>query len=294
MAQKSPVDTIGRAEAKALTERIRKHIDAAWQDITLAYEGKAWKAMGYASWEAYVKAEFDMGRSRSYQLLDQGRVIRALAAATGEVSTSVDISEAAARDIKPELPAVTAEIKQRVERGEDPETAVSATVAAARTEKERQREERKAHQAEIDRQRDETRESLPQAIKDIEAAKQKAIADRKASKDATPLYNGLPAEDRISELEESVRVLEAEADLLRAENKLYSEMKVQFAQGGFDKVIAGKDAEISALETRLYRESEDKASWMKSARYWQAEAKKLGWSNGDFTIDLETGEIADA
>ena len=32
---------LNRAEATALTERIRKHIDAAWSDITRAYEGKA-------------------------------------------------------------------------------------------------------------------------------------------------------------------------------------------------------------------------------------------------------------
>ncbi len=86
----------------------------------------------------------------------------------------------------------------------------------------------------------------------------------------------------------------AEAVRLRAENKLYGEMKVQFEQGGFDKVIAGKDEEIRVLETRLYQESSDKASWMKAAKYWQGEAKKLGWTNGDFTVDLETGEIADA
>lgn len=291
MAQKSPTTQLTKAEASALTERIRGHIDAAWADITKAYEGKAWKALGYTSWEAYVKAEFDMSRQRSYQLIDQGRVIHAIAEATGEsVNHGRHISEREAREIKRDLPAVTSEIRERVEQGENPETVVSETVAMARADKERQREERKVQQAEFDRQREEHAAALPDAIKQREQAKAEAIAARKAA----PADDGLPDEDRIAELEEAVRVLEAENADLKAENKLYGEMKVQFQQGGFDKVIAGKDEEIRVLQSRLYSESADKASWMKSAKYWQAEAIKLGWKNGDFTVDIETGEIADA
>lgn len=291
MTQKSPATLLTKGEASALTERIRGHIDAAWADITKAYEGKAWKALGYASWEAYVKAEFDMSRRHSYRLIDQGRVIREIAEATAESVTRV--SQISARDVaavKDDLPTVTAEIRERIEQGEAPETAVAETVATARAEKERQREERKAKQAEFARQREEHVATLPDAIKRREQAKAEAIAARKAA----PANDGLPDEDRIAELEEAVRVLEAENADLKAENKLYGEMKVQFQQGGFDKVIAGKDEEIRVLQSRLYSESADKASWMKSAKYWQAEAIKLGWKNGDFTVDIETGEIADA
>lgn len=291
MTQKSPATQLTKAEASALTERIRGHIDAAWADITKAYEGKAWKALGYSSWGAYVKAEFDMSRRHSYRLIDQGRVIREIAEATGEnVTHGSQISERVAREIKEDLSAITAEIKQRVEQGKDPETAVSETVTAARAEKERQRQDRKAQQVEFDRQREEHVATLPDAIKQREQAKAEAVAARKAA----PADDGLPDEDRIAELEEAVRVLEAENADLKAENKLYGEMKVQFQQGGFDKVIAGKDEEIRVLQSRLYSESADKASWMKSAKYWQAEAIKLGWKNGDFTVDIETGEIADA
>lgn len=165
-------------------------------------------------------------------------------------------------------------------------------VADRRQTKAKAKTEREARQAENDALRDQHRDALPEAIKAQEQAKQAAIEKRR-SKGSNSEPAGLTDEDRIAELEEAVRVLEAENDELKAENKLYGEMKVQFEQGGFEKVLADKDEEIRVLETRLYGESADKASWMKSAKYWQAEALKLGWKNGDFTLDPETGEVAD-
>ncbi len=249
MEQKNITGPMEKAEAQAITDRIRGHIDAAWADITRAYEGKAWKALGYSSWEAYVKAEFDMSRRRSYQLLDQGRVIEAVREVVG---TDVHISEAATREIKEDLPTVTTEIERRIADGDKPVQAVKETVAAARE------------------------------------AKADAIAKRKAA----PIdVDALIAE--VEGLREANAALESEVAELRADNAKWEAMRVQFEQGGFEKVIAGKDAVISGLETRLYGESEDKASWMKSAKYWQEEAKKLGWKNGDITIDIETGEVVD-
>jgi hypothetical protein len=273
---------MNKAEATAITERIRKHIDAAWADITRAYEGKAWKAMGYSSWEAYVKAEFDMGRSRSYQLLDQGRVIQALREATGKVSTSVDVSEAAARELKPDLPAVTAEIRAKVEAGEDPKKAVDETVAARRAEKERQREERKAQQAEFDRQREEARAALPDEVKAQQTAKQQAIEARQKPQ---PANDGLSPEDRIAELEDAVRSLEAENARLKAENKKFGEMKAEWEKGGFEAVIAGKDAVIAAQASRIERESQEKVRNLNTSEMWRKRAEEAGWSN-DVVIPL--------
>lgn len=289
MAQKSPATQLTKAEASALTERIRGHIDAAWDDITKAYEGKAWKALGYSSWGDYVKAEFDISRQHSYKLIDQGRVIQELEKAAGE--DVAHVRQISARDtaaVKDDLPAVTAEIRERVEQGEDAATAVSETVAAARAEKERQREERKAQQAEFDRQREEHVAALPDAIKHREQAKAEAIAARKAQS----VEGGLSLEDRIAELEEALRVLEAENAELKAENKLYGEMKVQFQQGGFAKVIADKDEEIRVLETRLYSESEEKIKNLNTLTWAMKKLSELGWSR-NVAIDIETGEIVD-
>lgn len=283
-------DLLTKAQAKALTDRIRKHIDAAWADITAAYEGKAWKALGYASWEAYVRAEFDMSRRRSYQLLDQGRVIGAIAEAAGEsVNERTQISEFAAREIKEDLPAVTAEIKQRVEQGEDPKTAIDETIAAARAEKERQRKERKAQQAEWDRQREEARARLNPDIQRAEAAKARNGSVHAAV--AKPSHV-LSLEDRIAELEEANRVLEAENAELKAEIKKFSEMKAEWERGGFEEVVRGKDEVIRAQASRIESESAEKVRNLRSMEWWRQKAFDLGYSN-KAVIDLETGELVD-
>lgn len=98
-------------QARALTDRIRDSVEATWSLLLEAHESRAWAALGYSTWAEYVSAEFDMSRSRSYQLLDQGRVVREI---QGAVSTKVDIDERAARDIKPHLDDVTDEIQERI------------------------------------------------------------------------------------------------------------------------------------------------------------------------------------
>ncbi|RUM95170.1 hypothetical protein EET67_24790 [Pseudaminobacter arsenicus] len=202
----------------------------------------------------------EIGRRGDYGAVTSGAEVTPATAADAGL-THKDIHEARAiRDAEKVDPGVVERtLEKRLDAGQEP------TKAALREA--------------IQKVRDETRESLPQAIKDMEAAKQKAIADRKASKDATPLYNGLPADDRIAELEEAVRVLEAEAETLRAENKLYGEMKVQYEQGGFEKVIAGKDEEIRALLTRVESESQEKVRNLRAADRWRKRAIELGYTD---------------
>jgi phage-related minor tail protein len=321
---RTPLTTqMDKADATALTQRIRTAVDGLWDMLLEAHDRKAWKALGYKTWEAYVTAEFSMSRRHSYRLLDQGRVINAVRGATGDLcpsgsqnqtgrghtrtlsapSASIDISEREARDLKPDLPAVTEEIKARVDAGEDPKKAADETIAAKRAEKEKAKAEAKAakekakaekaaKQAELDRQREEHRAKLPEAVKQQQAAREAAIEARKA-KPADP-DEVLADADRIAELEEAVRVLEAENAELKAEIKanadLYGEMKVQWESGGYDKVIADKDGVIRVLESRLYQESADKVSWMRSAQWWKEQAIKLGWSNDEVIYDGE-GEV---
>lgn len=103
------------AEARALTDEIKHAAERVWSLLLQAHERGAWKALEYPTWESYVRAEFDMSRSRSYQILDQGRVVREITAAAG-VSTMVDIDEREARDLRPHLPHVAAAVRERVER----------------------------------------------------------------------------------------------------------------------------------------------------------------------------------
>ncbi|ESX13636.1 hypothetical protein X768_04665 [Mesorhizobium sp. LSJC265A00] len=258
-------------EAVALTGRIRKAVDSAWALLLEAQEREAWKALKYASWEAYVRAEFSLSRSRSYQLLDQGRVIAAIAEATGDLSTSVDISEAVARDIKADLPSVTADIKTRVQQGEAPHKAATDVIAEKRAAKEKAK-------AEHDRQREQSRAALPDAVKQHAAVREAAITKAKAG--------GTEADDVRTELVEQVLGLEDDNAKLKAENGKFADMWVQYQKGGFEAVIAGKDEEIRTLNSRLIQESADKAGWMKRAKTWQKRAIDLGWSS-DIIIPLD-------
>lgn len=93
------------AEAGALTAKIKSYVGVTWVLIAEAHARRAHKALGYATWADYVEAEFDISRSRSYQLISQARVVLEISEA---VSTTVDISEREARDLEPML----AEAKQ--------------------------------------------------------------------------------------------------------------------------------------------------------------------------------------
>lgn len=101
--------------ARALTERIRNATQHVCLLLMEAHEGRAWSALGYRTWERYVKREFGLSRSRSYELLDQGRVIAELQSAAG-MSEIPDISAYAAGQIKPYLGEVTQSIRERTGR----------------------------------------------------------------------------------------------------------------------------------------------------------------------------------
>jgi hypothetical protein len=101
--------------ARALTERIRNATQHVCLLLREAHEGRAWSALGYRTWEQYVKREFNLSRSRSYELLDQGRVIAELQMAAG-LSEIPDISAYAAVQIKPYLAEVTTSIRERARK----------------------------------------------------------------------------------------------------------------------------------------------------------------------------------
>lgn len=68
------------AEARALTTQIQRTSVRLWLLVTEAHDRKAHLALGYENWADYVKAELNMSESRSYQFLDTGHVMKALAA----------------------------------------------------------------------------------------------------------------------------------------------------------------------------------------------------------------------
>jgi hypothetical protein len=101
---------LNREDALELTSQIRAAADLIWVLIARAHAGRAWEALGYPSWEAYVREEFNISRSRAYQILDQGRVIQEISAAA-PVGTHVNVNERQAREIKRVLGEVVGEVK---------------------------------------------------------------------------------------------------------------------------------------------------------------------------------------
>lgn len=75
------VAVLSREDARRLTKEINGRTIQLWLLVERAHYGRAWEALGYDSWKAYVSKELDMSESRSFQLLDQAKVMRELAAA---------------------------------------------------------------------------------------------------------------------------------------------------------------------------------------------------------------------
>jgi hypothetical protein len=101
---------LDQAAARALTQRIREAADHVCRLLLEAHDRGAASALGYGSWAAYVRAEFHLSRSRSYQLLDQARVIHTIEETIG-VSRILDISPFAAKQLKPHLSDVVEAVR---------------------------------------------------------------------------------------------------------------------------------------------------------------------------------------
>lgn len=114
------LDPIDAERARALTDRIKGEMHWVCVLLLEAHDRRAWLALGYPTWERYVREEFSLSRSRSYELLDQGRVVTRIQAAAG-LGELPEISAYAAGEIKSMLPDVVDEIRRRLPEGGSPE-----------------------------------------------------------------------------------------------------------------------------------------------------------------------------
>lgn len=183
---------------------------------------------------------------------------------------SGEVSQSAAAEVAKLPPAVQ---KQIVSDGK--------TAAAAKELREKRAAERKAAQDQNDASRESVRSALPAFVAEQEKFKAAATAAK-----ATKNDNAFSDADRIAELEETVHALESEIGALRSENKLYGEMKIQFAKGGFEQIIAAKNEEIRVLQTRVASESQEKVKNLRSMEFWKKKAVELGYSSRE-VIDLD-------
>lgn len=108
-------------EALELTKSIKSTITAAWVLLGRAHDGKAYRALGYNTWEEYVRTEFDFSVRTSYRLLDKAEVVRALEEAT-PADTTIQLTNKQVQEIKRELPKIVQRVQQETE-GQTPEAA---------------------------------------------------------------------------------------------------------------------------------------------------------------------------
>lgn len=161
-------------EARELTDRIRSAADMLWVLIARAHAGRAWEALGYSSFESYVREEFDISRSRGYQLLNQARVVEAIEAATPD-GTELRLSEAAARDIKGVIDEVVPEVESRT-AGLAPDEAGDVVEEIVNEFRERVREQRE--------QRDE--DDLEAQERETDLAERRGFSDSSGGSYPTP------------------------------------------------------------------------------------------------------------
>jgi len=75
--EKAPT-ILTRRGAELLTEKIGKALDRASRLLVQAYEGRAWEALGFVSWEAYTAAHFGEVAGIKLERPDRVRLVAAL------------------------------------------------------------------------------------------------------------------------------------------------------------------------------------------------------------------------
>lgn len=101
-----------KGAARELTDQIKATATATYVLVHRAHEFKCWVSLGYSTWEDYVVTEFDMSKSRSYQLINQAKVVQAIQDVVPD-GTNIMLTEAQARDVEKALPKITDKIKNQ-------------------------------------------------------------------------------------------------------------------------------------------------------------------------------------
>ena len=117
-AKRRPVLT--QDEARMLTTEIQRTSVRLWLLVSEAHDRSAHFALGYDSWDDYVRAEFKMSPSRSYQLLDTGHVMRELAVGGVDIDHLSPPPTRVVTKVKGRLAEVRKVAREATKAGEDP------------------------------------------------------------------------------------------------------------------------------------------------------------------------------
>lgn len=110
------LDSMTEVEARTITRRIRSGVGHVSMLLLEAHERRAWAVLGYPTWEEYVRQELGLSRTRSYELVYHGQVIRKVQAVSGVfgVFGIPNISPYAAIQIKAHIDEVTEALRVRM------------------------------------------------------------------------------------------------------------------------------------------------------------------------------------
>ena len=109
--QSTDIAGMSENDAIEITALIKQTGSILWSQVVRAFQGRAWAALGYDSWDAYCDAEFDGARIKLPReertmivasLADAGMSTRAIAAATGVSHMTVDRDLAAVTNVTPD------------------------------------------------------------------------------------------------------------------------------------------------------------------------------------------------
>jgi hypothetical protein len=105
------VAALTEVEAREITNDIRRTTGVLWSQVAKAYQGRAWAALGYDSWDAYCDTEFDGARLKLPReertmvvasLADAGMSNKAIAAAVGVTAMTVGRDMAGVTNVTPD------------------------------------------------------------------------------------------------------------------------------------------------------------------------------------------------
>lgn len=125
--------------ARAITDRIKTTTNVLYLLVKRAHAGKAYKALGYSSFEKYIKEEFNFSKAYAYRLLNQADVIEAIQAKAPE-GTKVYVSEPVSKKIKKVLPELLEEVETATADIDDPHDAGALIEEIINEHRERQEE----------------------------------------------------------------------------------------------------------------------------------------------------------
>ena len=93
--------TLTADDARALTDEVKTDALNLWTKLLRLHESGAHTALGYASWHEYCTEEFNMGKSRAYQVLDAARVVTEITFGRSTNGGTTPTSERVARELVP-------------------------------------------------------------------------------------------------------------------------------------------------------------------------------------------------